>query len=93
MERDAKKCEDAGFDGFLSKPVRREKLVKMIQKLLVNKPKAGKKSVKNKITTQDSIKEEAEQSVRILPAEDNPVNQKLATLMLKKAGYQVSSCQ
>jgi len=89
MERDAKKCEDAGFDGFLAKPVRREKLIKMIQRLLGNELTAEKKPVQSKIATQHSIKQEAKQSVRILLAEDNPVNQKLATLMLKKAGYQV----
>jgi CheY-like chemotaxis protein len=89
MERDAKKCEDAGFDGFLSKPVRREKLIQMIQKLLANEPKDRKKSVKKRIATQHSIKEEAKQAVSILLVEDNPVNQKLATLMLKKAGYQI----
>ena len=89
MERDAKKCEDAGFDGFLSKPVRRKKLIKMIQRLLGNERTAEKKSIQSKIATQHSIKEEAKQSVRILLAEDNLVNQKLATLMLKKAGYKV----
>ncbi len=89
MERDAKKCEDVGFDGFLSKPVRREKLIKMIQRLLGNELTSEKKPVQNKIATRHSIKQEAKQSVRVLLAEDNPVNQKLATLMLKKAGYQV----
>ena len=89
MERDAKKCEDAGFDGFLSKPVRREKLINMIKRLLGNELTAEIKPVQSKIATQHSIKEEAKQSVHILLAEDNPVNQKLATLMLKKAGYQV----
>ncbi|MEA3435013.1 MAG: response regulator, partial [Thermodesulfobacteriota bacterium] len=89
MERDAKKCGDAGFDGFLSKPVRREKLVRMIQRLLGDELTTERKPVQSKIATQHSIKEEAKQSVRILLAEDNPVNQKLATLMLKKAGYQV----
>ena len=89
MERDAKKCEDAGFNGFLAKPVRREKLVRMIQRLLGDELTTERKPVQSKIATQHSIKEEAKQSVRILLAEDNPVNQKLATLMLKKAGYHV----
>ncbi len=94
MERDAKKCEDSGFDGFLAKPVRREKLIKMIQRLLgkeltAQSSKLKEKPVRSKIATQHSIKEETKQSVCILLAEDNPVNQKLATLMLKKAGYQV----
>ena len=89
MQRDAKKCEDAGFDGFLSKPVRREKLLKMVEKLIGNELVAEKKQMQNKIATQHSIKEEAKQSVSILLAEDNPVNQKLASLMLKKAGYRV----
>ncbi|NNL42185.1 MAG: response regulator [Desulfobacterales bacterium] len=89
MRRDAKKCEDAGFDGFLSKPVRREKILKMVESLFGNELASEKKQVQNKIVTQYSIKEEAKQSVSILLAEDNPVNQKLASLMLKKAGYRV----
>ena len=34
MERNAKKCEEAGFDGFLSKPVPREKLYKMVERIV-----------------------------------------------------------
>ncbi len=89
MERSAKECENAGFDGFLSKPVRREKLVKMIERLTAHGPQLKEKPEQSAIVTQHSIKEEAKHSMCILFVEDNPVNQKLATLMLKKAGYHV----
>ena len=91
MERDAKKCEAAGFDGFLSKPIRRGKLCRMLERLLGEKQDRGEKdeAVKQKIVTQYSVREEIKRSVRILLAEDNPVNQKLAMMMLRKAGYQV----
>jgi len=85
IERDAKKCEKAGFDGFLSKPIRREKLYRMLENLLGEKNEVQKP----KILTQYSVREEMKHSVRILLAEDNPVNQKLTKLMLTKAGYQV----
>jgi len=91
MERKAKKCKEAGFDGFLSKPIRREKLFQMLEHILVAKEGEKEKSyvIQPQILTQYSVREEIKHSVRVLLAEDNPVNQKLATLMLTKAGYQV----
>ncbi|KKL07719.1 hypothetical protein LCGC14_2583210 [marine sediment metagenome] len=89
MERDATKCKEAGFDGFLSKPIRREKLFQMLERILG--AKEGEKEepdiIQPQILTQYSVREEIKHSVRVLLAEDNPVNQKLATLMLTKAGY------
>jgi two-component system sensor histidine kinase/response regulator len=87
----AKKAEQAGFDGFLSKPIRKERLFQMAERLI------GKKSVDSgderdrdgRIMTQYSVREEMKRSIHILLAEDNPVNQKLAELMLTKAGYRV----
>jgi PAS domain S-box-containing protein len=87
-ERDAKRCMEAGFDGFLPKPVHRQKLLDMMERLLAEKKEEpGKK--RETIVTQHSIQEEAKHSSRILLAEDNPVNQKLAKMMMTKAGYHV----
>ncbi|MBW2108202.1 MAG: response regulator [Deltaproteobacteria bacterium] len=88
-ERDASTCLEAGFDGFLPKPVSRGKLLDMIQRLLGKESPATKKKKRDAIVTQHSIREEAKHSARILLAEDNPVNQKLAKLVLTKAGYNV----
>ena len=88
-ERNAKKCQDAGFDAFLPKPVNREELLHMMQGLLGEKKKDRGKEKRESIVTQHSIKEEAKRSARILLAEDNPVNQKLTKMVLTKAGYQV----
>lgn len=92
MERDAKKCESVGFDGFLSKPVRRDKLFQMMERILsvgAGGMSTARDDESHKIHTQYSVREDIKHSVRILLVEDNPVNQKLAILMLKKAGYQV----
>ncbi len=92
MERDAKKCEETGFDGFLSKPVRKEKLYKILEKIIGKRAESREQRAggeDERIVTQYSVKEEMKHSVRILLAEDNPVNQKLAKLMLTKGGYHV----
>ncbi|PID72667.1 MAG: hybrid sensor histidine kinase/response regulator [Desulfobulbus propionicus] len=88
-EKNAQKCNDAGFDAFLTKPTRREILFKTIEKLFGAKPQENHQQPGDTLITQYSVREELKQSVRILLVEDNPVNQKLAQLILTKAGYQV----
>ncbi len=91
LERDAQKCEEVGFNGFLSKPARRLKLIQMIERVLADNfgKETATETASEKIHTQYSVREKLKHSIRILLAEDNVVNQKLATLMLSKAGYTV----
>ncbi len=88
-DRNAKRCRDAGFSAFLTKPARREILFKTIEKLLGTEEMSDGQQGEDRLITQYSVREEIKQSVRILLAEDNPVNRKLATLILTKAGYRV----
>ena len=89
-ERNAQQCKEAGFDAFLTKPTRREILFKTIEKLLATEAIiVPEDQEKEQFITQYSVREEIKQSVRILLAEDNPVNQKLAVMILTKAGYTV----
>lgn len=85
----AKHCAQAGFDGFISKPIRREKLFHMVRKLLGDRQEGASSKTERSIVTQYSIREEMKRSVRILVAEDNPVNQQLVKVMLVKGGYSV----
>jgi len=89
--REAKTCNEAGFNGFLSKPIRRDKLFQMIERVLADNESGKTLDIggETKMMTQYSVKEDLKHSVRILLAEDNPVNQKLAKMMLTKAGYHV----
>ncbi len=92
MERDARLCKESGFDGFLSKPIHRGKLFQMMVRLIgeVGVNAKDSEGTRKKIITQYSLREEMKHSVCILLVEDNPVNQRLAKIMLTKAGYQVA---
>jgi len=89
------KCFESLFNGFLPKPIRRKKLLKMLTRLLREKvdgePKEGQP--KKEIITQHSIIEDSKHSVRILLVEDNPINQKLSQFILNKAGYQLTTAE
>jgi signal transduction histidine kinase/DNA-binding response OmpR family regulator len=96
----AKKCQEAGFDGFLLKPIQQQKLLNMMECLLGKEAQGDSRAhtravpcpaegTGTEIITQHVLRESVKQSVRILLVEDNPVNQKLASKMLHKAGYQV----
>jgi CheY-like chemotaxis protein/anti-sigma regulatory factor (Ser/Thr protein kinase) len=86
----SKRFKDAGFDGFLPKPIRRRKLIRVIERLLARK-EIGIDEDEGNFVTQRTIVEEAKHSIHILLAEDNPINLKLAHYMLTKAGYQLTA--
>ena len=92
LERDAKKCQKEGFNGFLPKPIQRDMLFQLIERVLQKDPesKTPVSQPSDRILTQHTIREESKLAVRILLAEDNPDNQTLARLLLTKAGYQVA---
>jgi len=85
----SKKYKDSGFDGFLPKPVRRKKLIRMVARLM-GQPDLEEGPEQKEIVTLHSIEEEAKHRIHILLAEDNELNLKLATFLLTKAGYQLS---
>lgn len=88
------KYREAGFNGFIPKPVQSNKLLHIIQRLLLEsekKPAPGEppSTRQNELITQYAVKERVKHNVHILLAEDHPVNRKLAEQMLRKAGYRV----
>jgi signal transduction histidine kinase/DNA-binding response OmpR family regulator len=84
-----KPIKDYGFNGFLSKPIHKQRLLEMIEQLLTKKIIPPDMQNEEPILTSHSLMEEAKHLVRILLVEDNPINQKLALFLLTRAGYQV----
>ncbi|HLP61970.1 MAG TPA: response regulator, partial [Candidatus Deferrimicrobium sp.] len=91
MPKASQKNWEVWFDVFLTKPVRSQKLLTAIEKLLTDGAKNKKNSTaaKSKGEKQRSTTPavDALQSLRILLAEDNPINQKLARYMLSREGH------
>jgi signal transduction histidine kinase/CheY-like chemotaxis protein len=81
---DAARCRELGVASYLTKPVRRSELRAAIAKLLDDSNAAHGLPV-----TRHSIREEDAPRWRILVAEDNPVNQKIARHMLEREGHSV----
>ena len=88
-EKIAKQCKEAGFTAFLNKPARRSILLRTLSRTLGTGGEQLESASEKKLVTQYSVREEIKQSIRILLVEDNLVNQKLANMILTKAGYQV----
>jgi CheY-like chemotaxis protein len=90
IERIAAQCKEAGFSAFLTKPCRGQLLFKTLSRILTPEEPGKILPETAELVTQYSVREELKQSVRILLAEDNLVNQKLANIILTKAGYKVT---
>ena len=78
----AAKIKKSGFEGFIQKPVRRQVLIDAIRTVLG----IGEKPPKD-IVTQHRVKEIIAHDIRILYAEDNPVNQMLGKKMFERMGF------
>ncbi len=83
---DAARCEQLGIAAYLLKPIRQTELRQAIVRALGAKEKAGALPM---ITPYSSEYRDPAKSLRVLLAEDNPVNQKLATRLLEKRGHHV----
>ncbi|MBS1250173.1 MAG: Sensory/regulatory protein RpfC [Chloroflexi bacterium] len=85
---DAARLKELGCAGYLVKPIKQRQLVKAIGTVLREK-RERKKGRERKLVTRHTISEQQRKETKILLAEDNLVNQKLATALLTKAGYAV----
>ena len=76
----AKEAKDAGFDAFITKPVTEHGVINVIKMVLGDKRSAGQ------IVTTHMAEELMGKKVKVLVAEDNPVNKKLIEILLQKLG-------
>jgi CheY-like chemotaxis protein len=83
LRGDAQRCRDLGIGAYLTKPLVPDELLETLETLLGQTP-----GVVQGLLTRHTL-EERRQSLYILLAEDNPINQKLALTILHKQGHEV----
>jgi PAS domain S-box-containing protein len=85
---DAARLEALGCSAYLHKPVKQKMLFDTLVTLLGQQPQ---RPGTGRLLTRHTLTEQKRREGRILLAEDNPVNQKLAVILLQKAGYSVDA--
>jgi signal transduction histidine kinase/DNA-binding response OmpR family regulator len=84
---DAARCHDLGVAAYLLKPIRQSELREAIARVLGAKPQDGAIPLITRYSLRD-VRDPAT-SLRVLMAEDNAVNQLLATKLLENRGHSV----
>ena len=78
---DGERCRELGIRGYLTKPLSRADLIEALGTVLAGSPEQD-------VVTRHTIAE-SRRTLKILLAEDNPVNQQVAVAMLVKRGHEV----
>ena len=82
---DGERCRELGIRGYLTKPISRSDLLEALGTVLAG---ASEDVGTPDVVTRHTIVE-SRRSLRVLLAEDNPVNQQVAVAMLVKRGHEV----
>jgi signal transduction histidine kinase/DNA-binding response OmpR family regulator len=84
---DGKAAQEAGYEGYLTKPVQEQQLYDCLSTVLML---SAARTAPLKLVTRHSLAEmSAQAAATILVADDNVANQRVAVHMLKKLGYRV----
>jgi two-component system sensor histidine kinase/response regulator len=84
---DAARCAELGISAYLLKPVRRSELREAIERALRTRARGAP----TKTTTLHPVRDTtSKKKLRVLLAEDNPVNQTMVVRMLEKRGHEVT---
>ena len=87
---DLARCREAGIAAFLIKPIRREELRKALLTAIAEHDHTCKPAHAPEQLTSPPVVGQQALHFRILLAEDNVVNQRVAVAMLRKAGHSVA---
>ncbi len=84
LRGDAARCRELGLAGYLTKPVMASDLLQAIQSVL-----GGRAADRSRALITRHFLRETRSRLRILLAEDNPVNRTVASSMLERRGHSV----
>ncbi|WP_169728435.1 response regulator [Geminicoccus roseus] len=84
LRGDAVRARALGYDAYLAAPFHNDDLMQILMGIV-------QASENTQLLTRHHVDEQGGRALRILVADDNPVNAKLATLLLGKAGHDVTA--
>ncbi|MDZ7260972.1 MAG: response regulator [candidate division KSB1 bacterium] len=87
---DASRLKNIGFSAYLTKPVKQSQLYDCLATVINQKSIPSRKATES-IVTKHALIDDRKHKIRILLAEDNLINQKVALRTLEKLGYRAEA--
>ncbi len=87
---DVLRLEEIGFSAYLTKPVKQSQLFDCLQ-TVYNGDQHPSRRPARRIVTRHILSEKSRQKIRVLIAEDNIINQKVAVKMIEKLGFRADA--